>query len=134
MDIFSKDNLMEFDPTQPWYHGSPLKLTTLRSGNTITQKRELARIFSHKPTIVSISDDGQIRHNGALDGYLYIVADEIKSKDVILHPQTTMSAGYEWLTTCELNLHLLNTTGLVEAEQLTNADLEILKDKLSKQK
>jgi hypothetical protein len=125
---------MEFDPVQPWYHGSPLELTILRPGSTITQKRELARIFSHKPTIVSISDNGQIRHNGAFDGYLYIITDEIKSKDVILHPQTTMSAGDEWLTTCELNLKLLDTIGLVAAEQLTNADYEMLRDKLSQQK
>jgi hypothetical protein len=38
---------MKFDPNQPWYHGSPLKLTTLLKESTITQKRELARIFSY---------------------------------------------------------------------------------------
>jgi hypothetical protein len=46
---------MEVDPAQIWYHGSPLELTTLHEGSTITQKRELARIFSHKPTRVSVS-------------------------------------------------------------------------------
>jgi len=124
---------MEFDPKQSWYHGSPLGLSILRVGSTITQKRELAQIFSHKPTIVSVSDDGQIRHNGAISGYLYIITDEIQSKDVIPHHQTTMSDGDEWLTTCELHLRLLCATDVIPAEQLTDEDYEMLRDKLSEQ-
>ena len=124
---------MKFDPTQSWYHGSPLELSFIRTGSTITQKRELARIFSHKPTIVSISDDGQIKHNGTMSGYLYIITDEIAPKDVIPHPQTTMSDGDEWLTTCELHLKLLCPTELVSSELLTDDDYAMLKDKLSEQ-
>lgn len=124
---------MAFDPKQPWYHGSPLKLSTLHTGSTITQKRELARIFSHKPTLVSVLDDGQIRHNGTTPGYLYTIIDEIQPKDVIPHPQTKMSEGDEWLTTCELHLQLLCTTDLVAAEQLTDDDYAMLQKILSTQ-
>ena len=84
---------MDFDPAQTWYHGSPLELTTLREGSTITQKRELARIFSHKPTCVSVSDTGQIKHNGTMPGYLYTIEDEIQPEDVVPHPRTTMMPG-----------------------------------------
>src|SRR5829696_8184901 len=89
---------MEFNPVSTWFHGSPLKLHILRMGSTITQKRDLARIFSHKPTIVSISNDGQVKHNGTARGYLYIVMGEIQVQDVAPHPQTTMAAEDEWLT------------------------------------
>jgi len=124
---------MIHDPKQPWYHGSPVELSTLRTGSTITQKQELARIFSHKPTIVSVSDDGQIKHNGALPGYLYLIMDEISLGDIMLHPQTTMNEGDEWLTTREFRLRLLCKTELVVSEMLTNEDYEFLKDKLSEQ-
>ena len=124
---------MKFDFKQSWYHGSPLELSILRTGSTITQKRELARIFSHKLTIVSIFDDGQIKHNGTASGYLYIITDEISSEDVIPHPQTTMSEGDEWLTTRELRLKLLSMTDLVSSELLTDDDYAMLKEKLSQQ-
>lgn len=122
---------MKFDPKQTWYHGSPLELSTLRSGSTITQKRELARIFSHKPTIVSVSDDGQIKHNGTVPGYLYFITDEINPEDVLPHPQSTMSDGDEWITTRELRLQLFCTTEVVPSEQLTENDYTMLQDKLT---
>jgi hypothetical protein len=117
-----------FIPDQPWYHGSPLELTTLREGSTITQKYELARVFSHKPAIVSVLDDGQIKHNGALPGYLYIIADKVQLEDVTPHPQTTMGPGDEWLTTRELRLELLCTTEPLSDELLSDADIaELMK-------
>jgi hypothetical protein len=124
---------MDFDPTLIWYHGSPLKLTTIREGSTITQKRELARIFSHKPTLVSVSDNGQIKHNGTTPGYLYTVADEIQCADVVPHPRTTMALGDEWLTTRELHLQLLCSTEPVPEEQLTEEECAVLQGRLVEQ-
>jgi len=124
---------MDFDPTQTWYHGSPLKLTTLHEGSTITQKRELARIFSHKPTLVSVSDNGQIKHNGTMPGYLYTVTDEIQLKDVVPHPRTTMAPGDEWLTTRELRLRLLCSTKPAPEEQLTDEEWAVLQKQLIEQ-
>lgn len=121
-----KSIYMDFELSLPWYHGSPSELTLIRAGSTITQNIELARIFSHKPTIVSISDDGQIKHNGTTLGYLYVVAEEVKQDDVSLHPQTTMSAGDEWLTKRGLRVQLLNLVEIVPEEQLSSADLAAL--------
>ncbi len=121
---------MDFDPDQPWYHGSPLKLTALREGSTITQKRDLARIFSHKPTIVSISDDGQIKHNGTMPGYLYTISEDVGPGDGIPHPRTTMSPGYEWLTTRELRVQLLCAAELAPEDQLTDDELSAIEEYL----
>jgi hypothetical protein len=117
---------MEFDPAQPWFHGSPLRLTVLLKGSTITQKRDLARIFSHKPAIVSVSDDGQIKHNGTMKGFLYAITDAIQPGDVIPHPRTTMSPGDEWLTTRELHLQLIGPTEPVPDELLTEEEIAAL--------
>jgi hypothetical protein len=114
---------MEFDPCQTWYHGSPHRLSFLRSGSTITQKRELARVFSHNPTIVSVTDEGEIKHNGTSRGYLYVVAEAVFPKDVVPHPYSTMEPEDEWVTTRDLALHLLSPTELDPAEQLTDEEL-----------
>ena len=56
--------------TITWYHGSLFKLKKLEKGSTITPDKNLAKIFSHKPSIVSISDKGEIKHDGEKKGYL----------------------------------------------------------------
>ena len=121
---------MEFDPAQAWYHGSPLQLTVLRKDSTITQKRQLAQIFSHKPTLVTVSDDGQVKHNGALPGYLYLIVDKIQPDDVAPHPHTSMMPGDEWLTTRELRLQLLCSTVPAPGEQLTDEEYSALLERL----
>jgi hypothetical protein len=114
------------DYTHPWYHGSPLELTTLLTGSTITQRRDLARIFSHKPMIVSFEDDGRIKHNGTQPGYLYIIDEEISPEDVEAHPRTTMGPGDEWLTHRELRLRLLGMVEPRPEELFTAEELEDL--------
>ena len=114
---------MDFDPCQAWYHGSPHKFTALAAGSTITQNHKLARVFSHKPTIVSVSDEGIIKHNGTMPGYLYIVSEEVQPEDVIQHPHSTMQEGEEWLTMRELAVHLLTPTEIRMEEMLTDEEL-----------
>jgi hypothetical protein len=123
---------MDCDPVQPWYHGSPLVLSTLRRGSTITQSLELARVFSHKPTLVSVSDDGQIKHNGTTQGYLYAITEEIQPSDVMPHPRTTMAPGAEWLTTRELRVQLLRSTEVLPQERMTRAELADLRERLGR--
>jgi hypothetical protein len=118
---------MTFDATRPWYHGSPLKLTVLRAGSTMTQWRSLARAFSHKPAILMISDDRQIRHTGTLPGYLYEIAEPVAAADVVPHPRTTMEGGDEWLTTRNLRLTLIGETQVNPAEVLTDAEVARLR-------
>ncbi len=120
------------DYTQPWYHGSPFELSTLRVGSTITQRRDLALIFSHKPMIVSIDDAGHIRHNGTQSGYLYIIDEAVSSEDVEVHPRTTMGPGDEWLTHRELRVRLLGVLEPQPEELLTEAELEDFRQRIAK--
>lgn len=89
---------------QPWFHGSPLGLTSLRTGSTITQNRKLAEAFSHKPTLLMAEDDGTIYQNGEAVGTLYLLAEPLGPGDVTPHPRSTMPSGWEWLTTRELKV------------------------------
>jgi hypothetical protein len=113
-----------------WYHGSPLELLRLRKGSTITQNRTLAEIFSHKPTLVSVEDDGRIRHNGVLPGYLYAIDEQVNSEDVIQHPRTSMAPGEEWLTRRPLRLRLLSKIQLSEEERMSEDESAMLLQRL----
>lgn len=62
---------MEFDPDQAWYPGSPLELTVLSQGSTITKKVALARIFSHKLAVVSVMNDGRSDTIASCQAMLY---------------------------------------------------------------
>jgi len=116
-----------------WYHGSPLELTTIRKGSTITQERDLARVFSHKPPLVSIDDDGSIKHTGRQPGYLYVVAEDVAPDDVMPHPRTTMRPGDEWLTTREMRVELICPTVPVPEELLSDQELTDLRERLREQ-
>ena len=115
---------------ETWYHGSPLQLTTLRAGSTITRDRDLARVFSHKPPLVSIGDDGAIQHTGTLPGYLYRIDEPLEPEDAYPHPRTTMQPGLEWLTCRELRLELIGPTVVREEEFLTEEQVAVLRARL----
>jgi hypothetical protein len=112
---------------QTWYHGSPYELITIRAGSTITQDRDLARVFSHKPPVVSMDDDGSLRHTGTVPGYLYRIAEPVGTEDVYPHPQSSMPPGAEWLTRRELCVTLLGPTEVRDEERLTEQDLADLR-------
>ena len=116
-----------------WYHGSPERLTHLHIGSTITQDRDLARIFSHKPSRVSQDFDaaGQrcIRHNGQRPGFLYRIAEELTDSDIYRHPQSTMGPDQEWLTTRELRVEFIELTKTRASESLSEADIEALQQR-----
>jgi hypothetical protein len=119
----------------PWYHGSPLRLTYLRAGSTITQDKELARIFSHKPPLVVQTStenvDGRFKHSGTTPGFLYQVAEEIGPEDVYPHPRTAMKPGQEWLTRRDLRLELIAKTRIRAAEILTEKEIEQLRRRIA---
>ncbi len=120
--------------TLPWYHGSPYQIETLLPGSTITQDKDLARVFSHKPQIASLEDDPallargipRLRHNGTLPGLLYIIDEPIDPQDVYPHPQSSMPPGLEWLTRRALRLRLLSSVEIRPEEFLTPQDIEDL--------
>lgn len=134
--------LTDFDPlvwdfTRAWYHGSPLRLEILLEGSTITQDIELARVFSHKPGIVSIEDDPavldsrtpRLQHNGDKPGWLYQIDEPVLAEDVLPHPRTSMPLGLEWLTRRPLRLRLLGAVAVRPEEYLSPADIEMLRRK-----
>lgn len=114
-----------------WYHGSPIQLEYLLAGSTITRDEHLARVFSHKPTIVSQENtaDGSIlwiRHNGVLPGYLFVIDEPVADDDVDPHPRTTMLPGQEWLTRRRLRVRLVARVAVVPEEFLTPEAVEEL--------
>ena len=109
-----------------WYHGSPYELKVLRKGSTITKMRDLARIFSHKPEIVSIDNNGHILHTGVQPGYLYQITETVTSEDVVPHPRSTMQSGYEWIINRPLKVSLLCVTIPCPDERLSEEDIEVL--------
>lgn len=113
-----------------WYHGSPLKLVELHPGSTISQNRRLAEVFSHKPTLVTVSDEGEIKHNGTLPGFLYAVSEQVSDEDVTPHPQTRMAPGQEWLTIRSLRVSLIGQVEVVSEDLLTDEDLVDLEKRI----
>lgn len=111
----------------PWYHGSQQELTTLRTGSSITQDRDIARIFSHRPGISTVEDDGTHKHNGTAPGYLHIIDEPITADDVEPHPHPINTSKWEWLTKRAIKVRLIEQPALREDELLTDEDLAALR-------
>lgn len=91
-----------------WYHGSNLILSELRAESTVTQWRELAEAFSHKPCRLIYDDNGVISHDGKEKGYLYVIDEPITvDVDVYQHPRTVMDENAEFLTKRPLKLKMI---------------------------
>ena len=99
---------LTIDPEGTWYHGSNKIFTELRENSTVTQWRELAEAFSHRPAGLGYDDDGRIIHNGTEKGYLYIIDEPVTvGKDVHQHPRTTMDENAEFLTKRPLKVRMI---------------------------
>ena len=112
-----------------WYHGSQQELTKLRVGSSITQDRNVAKAFSHRPSLVSWSDGGEVKHNGVTPGYLYAVSDDIGPDDVHPHPHPVNADRWEWLTNRELELELIEQTIATDRERLTDEKIAEIRRK-----
>jgi hypothetical protein len=117
------------DYSRTWYHGSPLDLKAIHEGSTITQYRKLAVAFSHKPTILSVSDTGEIRHNGWMPGFLYRITSDIRPEDVIPHPRSSMEWGKEWITGRALSVILVGPTQIGPTDQLSEEEIRALRQR-----
>lgn len=117
-----------------WYHGSQRRLTRLRAKSSITQNRDVAKAFSHRPPLVSMSQseegkEWRVRHNGATPGYLYVVAEEIGDGDVRPHPHPANASRWEWLTSRDLELRLIEETQVTDEERLSDKEIAELRRK-----
>ncbi len=99
-----------------WFHGSPERLTTLTAGSAITRNRRLAEAFSHKPTLLSVSNRGRIRHNGKRPGFLYVVDELVGAEDAESHPAVVRTDPWEWTTKRDLKLRLVGRTTISAGE------------------
>ena len=114
---------------QRWYHGSQQKLSELQPGSSITQNPDIARVFSHRPSLVSQEADGTIKHDGTMPGYLYVVAEPLAADDIFPHPHPVNVGHWEWLTRRTVRLQLLEQTEVRECERLTADGLTELRSK-----
>ena len=121
--------MQDFDYTLTWYHGSQQELTTLRVGSSITQDKTVAKAFSHRPSLLTMSEGGPVKHDGVTSGYLYTVADEIGPDDVHPHPHPVNATRWEWLTNRELKLKLIEETIVTDEERLTDQEITEIKRK-----
>ena len=122
--------MRECDYSLTSYHGSQQKLTELRAGSSITQNRDLAKAFSHRPSLVSMScpdeflpDDCNVKHDGVTPGYLYTVSEAICRDDIYPHPHPANVDGWEWLTRRELKLTFIEKTIVTDRERLNEAEI-----------
>ncbi len=102
-----KGSLIDDKDSLVWYHGSPVEMSLLRVGSSITRNIELAIAFSHKPSELSVSNNGKIEHNGKQEGYLYIVDEELIDDDIYVHEACLEDDPWEWITKREIKLKLL---------------------------
>lgn len=96
------------NPNGIWYHGSDKIFDILEAGSTITQWKELAEAFSHKPKILFYTKKGKIYHSGRKKGYLYIIDEPIAvGEDVYKHPRSSMDKNAEFLTKRPLKVKMI---------------------------
>ena len=121
--------MQDFDYTLTWYHGSQQKLTKLRVGSSITQNRNVAKGFSHNPSLLTQSGGGTVKHDGVTPGYLYTIVDEIGPDDVDPHPHPVNATRWEWLINRELKIELIEQTVVTDGERLTDQEIAAVKRK-----
>jgi hypothetical protein len=120
----------QWDYDKPWYHGSPPALKSVRADSAVTQDRDLARVFSHRPTTVSASwsqTGGPFRHNGTKPGFRYRIAEVIGPPDVHSHPRLSMPPGKEWITDRDLRASLVCRTEPDPTVSLSEDELSLLR-------
>jgi len=116
-------NTNKIESGKPWYHGSPEKLTKLKAGSTITQRFDIARIFSHKPAVV-VGSGKKWKHTGPFTkGFVYRLAGPVNEDEIEAVPNSTMFEGDEWNTKREFEVELVSEIKLISRELLTKREL-----------
>ena len=112
--------MTERDYSGPWYHGSPERLTVLREGSMVTPFKEVAKAFSHKPSTLSLGDNVEnVKHNGQLVGYLYVVSETVGPEDLAClegTAETHWEVKRDLVLRCEAELPVDDPPQLTEEE------------------
>ena len=101
----------------------PAEARRLRARSSITQNRDVAKAFSHRPSLMSMSqseagETWSVRHDGVTPGYLYVVAEEIGSGDARPHPHPVNVSRWEWLTNRDMELRFIEETRVMDGQNL----------------
>lgn len=113
------------DYSAPWYHGSQEELTVLREGSWVTQFEELAKAFSHRPSLISMGDGCEtVKHNGQLVGFLYVVSETVGPDDVSYLSDTAQT---HWQTERDLALRCAAKLPMDDPPQLTVEEIAELR-------
>jgi len=107
----SRGSKIDDNKSEIWYHGSPYELKDIKVNSSITRNKALAIAFSHKPSQLSVNDEGEIVHDGVLAGYLYEVLD-VSSNDIYIHEACKEEDPWEWLIKKEMSLKLIDKTSI----------------------
>jgi len=114
-----------WDARAPWYHGSPERLTVLRKGSWVTPFKELAKAFSHQPSLISSGDQcATVKHNGHQPGFLFVVAEALGPADVSYLPNTAQT---HWQTQRDVRLRLEAELPVDDPPQLSPEELATLR-------
>lgn len=106
------NSIIDDKESKIWYHGSPYEIEVLKTGSSVTRNKQLAIAFSHKPTQLSVNDDGTIIHNGSVKGYLYSIDEEIEDNNLKVHQACEEKDPWEWITKREYKLKLIKKTDI----------------------
>ena len=105
-------------------------MVTLAAGSAITQGRELARAFSHKPAVVLYDREARkFTHSGPYRrGFLYRIAEKLTADDIKTPESSALGPGEEWITVRELKLELDDPTEIADSKMITGCGLKKLHD------
>jgi len=99
----------------------------LSKGSVVTPFKEVAKAFSHKPPMVSMSDDyGVVKHNGEVTGFLYVISDAAPG-DVVEMPGTDST---HWVIQRDMEVEFLGELPISDPPLLTEEEIaELRKDR-----
>ena len=111
----------------PWYHGSPVELTSLRKGTMVTPFQAVAKAFSHRPSILTFSGDiDSVKHDGRVPGHLYVVSEDVPPEDLRVLPWTGET---HWEIQRDLRVELVGDVPVSDPPQLVGEELRKAQEK-----
>ena len=100
----------------------------LRKGSWVTQFKELAKAFSHKPSLISFGEDSQtVTHNGQQPGFLYIVSETVGPDEVSYLRDTAQT---HWQTQRDLPVRLVAELPVDDPPQLSEEAITEMRKKI----
>lgn len=111
-----------YDCNRTWYHGSQLgDLRELSAGSAVSPSRDVARAFSHRPTLVSAGH--RVRHDGRVGGFLYRVSEPLRAEDLDCPEFAGNEDRVEWHVQRPVRVELLEPTRIKPEDLLSDEEI-----------